>query len=155
VETLEVEGNKIHLVKMNGPGPRKGAARPKGGLPERGKGHPGQLPIAYKAPEGWAETGPRMGVVRILTAFKVSEGGKNAEVTVTPPQGIGGGLLNNLNRWRTDQVGLPKMTEAEFKALDIPTFQVGGTPGKYFDLTGPAGPNQRRMLLVMVNRGRG
>jgi hypothetical protein len=154
VETIEVDGNKVHLVKMNGPGPRPGAARPKGGMPPPGKGRPGQLPITYKVPEGWTETGPRMGVVRILTAFKLNGGGKDDEVTVTPPQRIGGGLLLNLNRWR-DQVGLRGLTEAEFKTLDVPSFKVGGKAGKYFDLTGPAGPNRKRMLLVMVDRGQG
>jgi hypothetical protein len=156
VKKSQVEGNEVHYVDMIGPGPRKVAAGPKGGkLLERAKPGPGALPIEYKAPEGWTETGPRekMGV-RILTAFAVREDGKNAEVTVTPPQMIAGDLRGNVDRWRA-QVGSPPMTEAEFKALDIPAFQVGGKAGKYFDLTGPAGPNRKRMLLVMVNRGRG
>lgn len=143
--------NEGVLVDMTGPGARKGKHPPMGGMEKRkppadGTPRPPKaLPIAYKTPDGWTETGPRGGFVPILTAFDV--GGK-AETTVIVMGGGTGGELDNVNRWR-GQVGLGPTTAAELAKGPPREVKVGGEAGKYYDLSGP----QKGMLLVVLKRG--
>ncbi|HEY1380849.1 MAG TPA: hypothetical protein VGF55_28870 [Gemmataceae bacterium] len=105
---------------------------------------PGEL--AYDAPPGWQPL-PATGMR--VAAFKVTDGGQSAEVTVIPLAGQAGGLLSNVNRWR-DQIGLPDTTvdrlTKEAKMLDSPAGAV-----VYVDLTGPKG---RTLGGVLSHGGR-
>src|SRR5262249_31105449 len=80
-----------------------------------------------------------------VAAFKVTDGGQSAEVTVIPLAGQAGGLLSNVNRWR-GQIGLPDTTDEqlrqEAKMLDSPA-----RPGGYADLTRAEGRAVGRVLL--------
>jgi hypothetical protein len=145
-KTIQVDGRDITLVDMTGPGVRK-----KGRGAMMGKGAPpGPLPLTYKAPAGWEETGPyvKQGI-RVLTSFQVAEGGRRAEVTVLPLGGPTGSEIENVNRWR-GQVGLGPITGEQF-ARDRPRkVEVAGLTGIYADLTGP----RQRMLLVVLEKGK-
>jgi hypothetical protein len=44
----------------------------------------------------------------------------------------------NVNRWRTDDAGLPAVTEAELPAV-TKEVQLGGTKAYKVDFTGPGG----------------
>jgi hypothetical protein len=139
VKKLDVKDQPVTLVDMLGPGPRKGS-RPMAAHP---------LPITYRTPKGWTETGPKLGkMVPVLTSFRIREGERSAEVEVTFLGPQIGPWLANVNRWR-GQVGLPDIPEDQLDKQDIRPVKVDGTEGKYIDLTGPG----LRSLLVMVKRG--
>src|SRR3954468_15186205 len=59
-------------------------------------------PLTWKTPGGWTEVPPTE--LRVAS-FKVNQGGKMADVSVIPLQGMAGTDEANVNRWR-GQVGL-------------------------------------------------
>ncbi len=143
-KTLRVGEQAATLVDLTGPGTRGGAkAPPMMAGPVR---RPGTKPIKYMVPQGWEETGPRsmMGIT-IVTSFQIQEAGQRAEVQVTPlpGMGMGGGVLNNVNRWR-GQVGLPDINQAQLDRDPPKSIRVGNAEAPYYDFTGPS----KRMLLV-------
>ena len=73
--------------------------------------------LKYTVPPGWQEKPPTE--IR-LASFSIAENGKQADVSVVPLGGMGGGDLANVNRWR-GQVGLQQITdEALAKLPDWP-----------------------------------
>ncbi len=137
---LPVDGKEVTLVDMTGvvkgeePADEEPAAADRPGEP------------AYDVPPGWQPL-PATGMR--VAAFKVTDGGQSAEVTVIPLAGAAGGLLSNVNRWR-GQVGLPDTTDEqlrkEAKMLDSPAGLVVAV-----DLTGPKG---RTLGGVLLHGGR-
>jgi hypothetical protein len=153
---FQVAGVTATLVDMTGPGPGKkmAGAMPPMMPPAGGPGKmpaAGQLPFTYTVPKGWTDTGPRQGQFPIFATFQISDGDKKAEVTVLPLPPNAGGLLENVNRWR-GQIGAGPITAEELAKMDIPKVQVDGSPGEMFDLVGPAGDRQGRILLIRVHR---
>ena len=55
-----------------------------------------------------------------LASFLVTGPGGKADVSVTMFPGDAGGLLANINRWRTQQLGLPAVQEADLEKLLSP-----------------------------------
>jgi hypothetical protein len=155
VQKAEVAGSTVSLVDMRGPGPRD---KGKGPPANRGMGgHPPTEKLRYTAPEGWKETDPvvvRNGMeFRYEAALKVEEGGASALLTVSKLAGTGGGLLQNVNRWRS-QIGLSPLDKEQLidAAKDM---KVGGAQGLAVDFTGPGippGKEKRRVLGVVVPR---
>lgn len=93
----------------------------------------GGKPISWTAPPGAKEGSPRP--VRVVT-YTLGPPGATVDVYISDP--LGGTVLDNVNRWRTDFVGLPPTT-----AADLPTvakeIQLGGTKAYRVDLRGPGG----------------
>jgi hypothetical protein len=75
----------------------------------------------WSLPAGWKEIpAPQM----LLAKFRISgTNGASADVNVSVERGDGGGLLNNVNRWR-NQLGLAPVEETDLQklvaALDLP-----------------------------------
>jgi hypothetical protein len=105
----------------------------------------GGSPIKYQLPAGWAEL-PASGMR--VAAFKVTDGKDSAEVTVIPLGGPAGGLVANVNRWRT-QIGLPETTDAQLRK-EAKSLEVEGQSAVYLDLLG----KDQRTLGVIFPRGK-
>lgn len=108
--------------------------------------------VNYQTPAGWKKRGidPRQ---LYVAAFRVTKDGKTAEVTVTPLDGRGGGLLANVNRWRKRDLQLEPITEAEL-GQHVHTLRVADQDASYLDLSGPesAGAHRPRVLAVIAPR---
>lgn len=138
--TEMIAGVPATLVDMVGPGSRaKGApmgdrlpmARPRAGVP-----------FKYVAPENWKEA---PAILPSVLSFVMSGG---AKLTVTSLPGDGGGVLDNVNRWRREQVDLPAVTQAELQQ-QLQEIKVSGVQAPYVDLVG----NSQRIIAVIVPRG--
>jgi len=108
-----------------------------------------QPQLQWTLPEGWTEVAP--GEMSIAS-FKVqSQAGAEADVSVVPLPGPAGGESANVNRWR-GQVGLPAATPDELEKM-AEEVQVGGLPGKLYDLAGQSsGSGAKRILGVIDER---
>jgi hypothetical protein len=150
---FRVGDRTVAWVDMIGPGGKKGMGPPMmANPPSVEPKKPRSLPITYTVPEGWTETGPRSGMIVVLTSFQIREGGGSAQVDVTPLGPMTGDLLANVNRWRS-QVALQPIGQAELQKDPPRDVKVDGSAGTYFDLAGPAGAGAKRMLVVMFKRG--
>lgn len=78
--------------------------------------------------------------------------GQQAQVSVTPLQGLAGKEVPIVNMWR-HQVGLPELTEDEVKQ-QLQGVEIAGEPGKMFEVTGkPDGTSSpMRIVTAMVHR---
>jgi hypothetical protein len=150
-------GTPITFVDMKGPGASGGGMKPPFARGMKNP-HAAQEKITYTVPEGWKETErevERQGiVVRYEAALKVEEGGASALLTVSKFPGAAGGLLQNVNRWRTDQLGLPPLDKEQFvKASE--EVRVDKVRSIAVDFTGPGNPKgkgERRILGIIVPR---
>ncbi len=151
---LKADGTTGTLVDLTGPGAPKSAAMktPPPAVRERPKAPAAEPTLHYTKPESWVEA-PDLasGMIRMAAAFRVTEGGKSAEITVIPLGGDGGGLLANVNRWR-GQIKLGSIDESQLRK-DVRTVEIAGTPASYLDLLGPERASRERMLVVVVPRG--
>jgi hypothetical protein len=85
-------------------------------------------------------------------AFLVSEGDQQVEITaIDLSESAGQDVLGNVNRWR-GQVGLPELTEQQM-ADNLTAMVIGGEPGTYVELSGPAG--ETILGAIVVHEGRG
>lgn len=143
---IDVNGAKATLVDFLGK--KRG-----GGMPPfaGGKKRPPMIPPGHAAgkpvftkPDGWKEAPLK---IFSIATFQVVEGRQSAEITITPLGGPAGGLLGNINRWRT-QVGLGPSTEAQL-AKDTKVIDIGGAQGQLVDLKGDA----KRIIGAVVVRG--
>jgi hypothetical protein len=105
--------------------------------------------LTYKTPAGWTEADP--GSVRVAS-FKVSQDGKQADVSIIPLSGDAGGDAANVNRWR-GQVGLEPASEEDLKKL-VEAVEVAGQPAELFDMAGknPGSGDAMRVLGVIQHR---
>jgi hypothetical protein len=79
--------------------------------------------------------------------------GQEAQVTIVPLAGLGGGDLENVNRWR-GQVGLGPITAEELSSQES-NVVIAGQTGKLFEIAGTI-PNQKdktRILAAILRRG--
>jgi hypothetical protein len=146
----KVDDGKATLVDLTGPGAPKGNKKlPPFMAANKGGGSRPAAPLKYTTPPGWEEetpaTPPR------VAAFQAGEGKEPAEVTVIPFPGDVGGLVANVNRWRT-QVGLPAAEDDEVRR-DVRAIEVDGIPSQFVDMTGPGSAGHKRILGVIVPRG--
>ncbi len=108
----------------------------------------GQPKPAWEVPSGWKEIpgGP------FLVAKFALTGAANAQanVNVSMSSNDGGGLLANVNRWRTTQLGLGPVAEADLPK-DIQTIDLPGGKASLVDLTGQdAKTGQKAQLLAVI-----
>jgi hypothetical protein len=150
---VKVAGLDATLTDMTGPGVDKSKQDNGMGGPmlanDRPLAPPERKQLTYKTPEGWKDLGPSGGFVPMAARFSLS-GKEKPEVTVISLP-LAGGLKANLDRWR-GQVRLLPLTDKEFADLRPPVVTVDDAKGQLFDLTGPAGPGQERMVIVLVER---
>lgn len=92
---------------------------------------PSASDLVFEKPEKWVAA---ITDTFSLLAFSVTEGSATARVTISQLQGDGGGLLQNVNRWRV-QVNLPGLTEADLANQTEP-FSVSDIQGVYLDCVG-------------------
>jgi hypothetical protein len=139
-KSIDVNGIKATVVDLTG---ASTSARPQ---------HPATAPAAsvkpltYDVPAGWTELPVPPGGYR-LAAFRVTQGGQSAEVTVIPFPGPAGGLVLNVNRWRKD-LDLPDATEEQI-GKDAKSIEADDVRGTYVDLTGKG----ERTLGVILPKG--
>ncbi len=109
---------------------------------------PGVDKLAYSIPEGWKENPKRDAMLQ--AALQVTEGGATADVTISAFPGPAGGLLANINRWRS-QIGLGPVTEEQLKK-DAKRIEIAGADGVFVEMVGPeAAGAQREATLGVVH----
>jgi hypothetical protein len=111
-------------------------------------GRPPDVRIRYQTPAGWTKQATDAQGFRVAS-FVIVEGGHRAEVSVTPLPGTAGGLLQNVNRWRS-QVDLGPWSEAELQK-NARSLAVAGKPAHYVDV-GPGPGSTQRILAVTAER---
>lgn len=114
-------------------------------------GPPGATPKPkWQVPDAWkAQPAPNM----VHSKWTVTAGnGASADISVSVFPGEVGGLVPNLNRWRS-QVGLPPAPEPELKALQDNLDVLGGK-ATLADFVGssPESGNQTRIVGAVVRR---
>ena len=124
----------------HGHGANPHAASPKRAVPK----------VSYTTPEGWRDVGA--GDMRVAGFTISGTNGQSAQVAITPLPGMAGRESLIVNMWR-QQVGLselsPEDTAKELSAVDI-----GGAPGKMFDMSGKSGGGATiRIVTAMMHRG--
>ena len=137
--TVKVNDHPITLVDMTGGGAvvaDEEPDEPAGGAPRK---------PSYEIPPGWQPL-PATGMR--VAAFKVTDGGQSAEVTIIALPGHAGGLLANVNRWRKE-VGLPDTTEDQLRK-EAKMLDVRGVSVRYVDL---AGPKERTLGGITMHNG--
>jgi hypothetical protein len=104
-----------------------------------------ELPFKFTLPEGWtASPLPPFAVA----AFSVKKDSHKAEITVSPLGRGAGGMLSNVNRWRS-QIKLPEISSDDLNSLTKP-FQVDGKAAQMVQLVGPEAASPRLAITVVV-----
>jgi hypothetical protein len=150
-KTLKVDGHEATLVSLVGKGSGQMSGTPfapfasgSGFLPAD---HPpvaatksaASSDLRYEAPDEWSPGKPN---AISLLAFKVTDGEKQAEITVST---AGGQWLANVNRWR-GQLGLSPVDEMEL-AMVTKKIEMLGTTGDYIEIVGPESAAKRETIL--------
>lgn len=107
--------------------------------------------LAWTTPEGWKET-PR-GEMRVASFAVTDPEGNQADVSVIPLSGSGGGDLGNVNRWR-GQVGQPPLTEDELAKV-AERVELGGRPAALFDQGGESADGEKTRILAVIQHREG
>jgi hypothetical protein len=110
----------------------------------------GSNPFKFKKPDGWTEA--PSGMMSVAT-FRVEDGIRSAEITISPLAGTAGGLMANVGRWRS-QIGLDKASDEQLNK-DTRNMTVAGMPAHYVELVGPesAGAKRQSILGVVLEHG--
>jgi hypothetical protein len=149
VSDLKVDGTDVKLVDMTGPG-AKGMARPPMAAAHPPVAAPGrrQAALKYDKPAGWQEADTRRGAFVAEAAFTVRDGDQKGSITVFQ---LRGGLLDNVNRWRRQDLNLPELTPQQLEPLRK-SIEVGGKSADYVDLLNVDAPGHPRVLGVVLQR---
>jgi hypothetical protein len=104
--------------------------------------------LKYTLPDGWKEKA--LTQLRVAS-FEISDGGKNADVSVIPLGGSAGGDAANVNRWR-GQIGQPPLDEAGLKQSSE-AVQVGSQPADLYDIAGtsPGSGDDERIVGTILH----
>ncbi|MFV2065448.1 MAG: hypothetical protein ACC645_00600 [Pirellulales bacterium] len=160
-ESIELPEGKATMVRFLGTfrsdamRPSRGpmTVPPSGGQPAAEPGKLSDAPskpakgptLTYDAPKTW--TPGKVGGMR-KAAFQVTDGEKQAEVTVIDLAAAAGDLLPNVNRWR-GQIELGAMTQAEMDA-ELSPMAIDGRAGNYVRLVGPESAKPREAILGVI-----
>ena len=106
--------------------------------------------IEYLAPKTWIKD-TRQRAMRLAT-FIIEGAQRHVEVTISSFPGNVGGLMNNINRWRVQQLGLAKIDELSEQPVE--RIDTANARGLLLDMTGPATAEHegQRMLVVVISR---
>ena len=96
-------------------------------------GGTGGQPLTWTLPSGWKLGPPKQ--MRMVTLLNGP-----AEIYVSDP--ISGTILENVNRWRADFVGIAKVPEAELPSVTT-EIVLGTTKAYRVDFRGPGGKNAK------------
>ncbi len=151
-KTLKVDGHEATLVSLLGKGSGQMSGAPfapfAGGGSSLPADHPsvpaaksasGSGDLRYVKPDEWSVGQPN---AISLLAFKVTDGDKQAEITVST---AGGQWLANVNRWR-GQLGLPPIDEAQL-AKETKKIETLGANGYFVEIVGPESAARRETIL--------
>jgi len=97
--------------------------------------------LEWKLPDGW-KISPGERAMRTAT-FLVGPAGKTVELYISTP--MGGGTLENVNRWRTGDAGLPAINNGELPSCTSEV-TIDGTKALRVDLTGPGVPKDKKKM---------
>jgi hypothetical protein len=118
-------------------------------------GHPeiegsSQPHLTWSLPSNWQEL-PASGM-RIASFSAKGKNGKLADVSIIPLVGSAGGILGNVNRWRS-QVGQPEATEEEITRM-AQTIEIAGQQAQFFEMVGTSqDPESKTNILgAILNR---
>jgi hypothetical protein len=152
VTDLKIDGADVKLVDMTGPG-GKGMARPPMAAAHPPVPAPRRRPASLKfdKPAGWQEADTRGAAFVPEAAFTVRDGGQAGRVTVFQ---LRGGLLDNVNRWRRQDLHLPDLDREQVERLRK-RVEVDGQPADYVDLLNADAPDHPRVLGVVAQRDDG
>jgi hypothetical protein len=127
------------------------SAMPPGGLPPAHGGGSSASPT-WTTPPGWEVTAPTP-MIHSKWVVTGGDSGSVTEITASVFPGETGGLVANLNRWRS-QVGLSPAPDAELLALENNLDVLGGK-ATLADFTGssPEDGAEKRMIAAVVRRG--
>ncbi len=119
------------------------------GHPEISAGASGATPaaapeLAWTLPAGWQAAGASK--ISLATFNIASADGKQAQVMVTPLRGLAGKEVLIVNMWR-QQVGQPELSADEV-TQQLKPVEIGGTPGKMFEIEGQADGTNSPMHIV-------
>jgi hypothetical protein len=147
-KTLDVAGVSVTVVNMVGAsgGLQRPMAGGDDGRPPFAGLDPGKLPkFTVKTPPGWTEQKPKSPDV----TAKQYDAGQGVRVTITALGGDGGGLPNNINRWRTDELGLrPASIDELAQASEFIALGVG--KALIVDMENPKKQGSPRVVAVVV-----
>ncbi|MHB0955804.1 MAG: hypothetical protein ACYC0X_05425 [Pirellulaceae bacterium] len=132
--TLELPAGQATLVSLVGnfrSGGMGSTARQLGSSTSAASGESAGSVPQYTQPDTWVVAATD---AFSQQAFSVSDGAATARITISQLRGDGGGLLENVNRWRR-QVGLPDAVESELAAV-TEEFPIDGTRGVYLECAG-------------------
>lgn len=101
-------------------------------------------PLNWTLPAGWQEL--PAGQMRVGHFAINGDNDQKAQVTIIPLGGMGGGDLENVNRWR-GQVSLPRITQEEMDRL-AEAVEIGGAKGQLFDFAGETPDEQKKARLM-------
>jgi hypothetical protein len=102
--------------------------------------------LTWTAPTGWTEVPPSQ--MRVAS-FKVSSAnGQQADVSIVPLSGSGGGDPANVNRWR-GQVGLPDAPDDTILS-SAQNVEAGDAPAQLYDINGKDPDNGKPMRILAV-----
>lgn len=106
--------------------------------------------VSWTLPMEWKETGP--GQMSVASFAVNGSGGAEAQVTITPLTRLAGRDTEIVNMWR-EQVGLEPLSREDV-ARQFQTVEVGGEPGKLFEIAGTpeGGSGSTRIVTAMVHR---
>ena len=109
----------------------------------------GLPPLKYSLPDGWKEKPPTQ--MRVAS-FEISDGGKQADVSVIPMGGTAGGNLANVIRWR-GQVGLGSVDEEAVQKMTEKVV-IAGQDSDLFDIAGSGsdGSGAQRIIASVLHR---
>jgi hypothetical protein len=103
------------------------------------------LPFTYTLPKGWQTSKPPMFAV---AGFLFKKDSQQIEISASPLGGRAGGLLSNVNRWRT-QLKLAPIEEAELNSL-VKDTKIDGQPAKMVQLVAPESAQPRTAITAAV-----
>lgn len=106
--------------------------------------------ISYTTPEAWRDIGA--GDMRTAGFMITGTNGQTAQVAITPLPGMAGRESLIVNMWR-QQIGLSELSPEE-TMKELTVVEVGGVPGKMFDMAGKSGAGATiRIVTAMMHRG--
>jgi hypothetical protein len=112
----------------------------------------GGKPVKWTVPEGWKEQSgpePRYATIKI----EGKDGPLELTVTRFPNQGKAADVLENVNRWRKLDLGLPAPIPAEDLPGLVREDKIAGSTVTFVDATGPGVPTGGRVKGPMEGMG--
>jgi hypothetical protein len=100
--------------------------------------------LTWTAPTDWTEVPPSQ--MRVASFKIVGANGQQADVSIVPLSGSGGGDPANVNRWR-GQVGLPDAPDDTILS-SAQNVEAGGAPAQLYDIDGKNPDNGKPMRIL-------